>query len=172
MSWNRTPPVIREDEDETALKLEFAKRWARAPNQYLSIGYAMFTAPGDEGRAMQAQAWRHDPFVIAEYERLREIPETEGASDKERFLTKLATFSSEVSDPKVKLDALKLEAEVLGLTGKGAQVNVNVDASTTKNVLFVPQSEGIDDFRERFRQQQTALIASARTVKNAPATVN
>lgn len=172
MSWNRTPPVIYEHEDEIALKLEFARRWAKAPSQYLSIGYSLFSEPGDEGRAIQAQAWRHDPFVIAEFERLRDKSDDEEASEKEKFLTKLSTFASEITDPKVKLDALKLEAEVLGLTGKGAQVSVNVDNSTTKTVLFVPQAESVDDFKERFRKQQTNLIANARTVKHGNAAVN
>lgn len=168
MSWEHTPPVIREDEDEIALKLDFAKRWAANPNGVLSIGYAMFPGDDNAGRAMQAAAWRHDPFVIAEFERLRCIDDDTEASVEDKFLTRLKADAATVDDAKVKLEYYKLEAQVLGIVKtQNNSVNLNFDNRKTQNVLLVPQSESIDDFKARFKKQQTELIANAKTVKSA-----
>lgn len=165
MAWSSPPPIF-DHEDERALKLDFARRWALNPHRILSIGYEVFPGEENYGRAMQAQAWRHDPIVIAEYERLHggEAALTGEESEKAEMIRRIKEFQLECNDPKVKLDALKLEADIKGLTPKGGtNVNVVNDNSVVRNVLLVPQYKSREDFAVEFKQQQTRLLADARS---------
>jgi hypothetical protein len=164
MAWQNPPPIY-DGEDERALKLDFARRWALNPSRVLSIGYEVFPGQDNYGRAMQAQVWRHDPTVIAEYERLtggeEVIPGEE--EPKPRILRELRQLRLETGDRKVQLDSLKLKAEIEGLTGKGGNVNVNVDNRSVRNVLLVPHYENLDDFAAKLKTQQTHLLANAKS---------
>lgn len=164
MAW-QSPPPIYDGEDERALKLDFARRWAQNPSRVLSIGYEVFPGEENYGRAMQAQHWRHDPVVIAEYERLTggEAALGGGEEPKDRILREIRQLRLETGDSKVRLDALKLEAEIEGLTGKGANVNVNVDNRQVRNVLLVPHYQSLDDFADKLKAQQTELLANAKS---------
>lgn len=164
MAW-QSPPPIYDGEDERALKLDFARRWAQNPARVLSIGYEVFPGEANYGRAMQAQYWRHDPVVIAEYERLTggEAALSGEEEAKDRILREIRQLRLETGDSKVRLDALKLEAEIEGLTGKGASVNVNVDNRQVRNVLLVPHYEDVDDFAAELKAQQTQLLANAKS---------
>lgn len=164
MAW-QSPPPIYDGEDERALKLDFARRWAQTPGRVLSIGYEVFPGADNYGRAMQAQVWRHDPIVIAEYERLTGGEAALGAEEepKTRVLREIRQLRMETGDSKVRLDALKLEAEIEGLTGKGANINVNVDNRSVRNVLLVPHYENLDDFAAELKAQQTTLLANAKS---------
>jgi hypothetical protein len=49
------------------------------------------------------------------------------------------------------------------LTGKGGNVNVNVDNRSVRNVLLVPHYENLDDFAAKLKTQQTHLLANAKS---------
>ncbi len=172
MSWDRIPPVIYEWEDERQLKLQFAQLVARSPNDRLNAGYKIFPKVEDVGRAMQAQAWLHDPEVRAEITRLTES-EDAGTMLPDVSVVKLEILQEarSATDPKAKEGLYKLYLDSVGALPKGGtNINLNQD-NRVVNVLRVPTRdvtpEDDADFDRRFYIQQNALIADAKS--NRPA---
>jgi len=163
MSWNAPPPIF-EGEDERELKLRYARLLAAHPERAGQIGYDVFPGPENYGRALQAQVWQHDPIVRAELERLQDAGEADVLlPTKEQFAKEVLDTGRAAGDPKDKVAAFKLHAEVMGYMPK-AGVNVNVDnRSQTIKVLRVPAYGSSDAFRSRLKEQQTKLIANARS---------
>lgn len=167
MSWNRTPPVIFEGEDELQLKLKFARIVVANPNAKLTAGYKVFEGEANYGRAMQAQFWMSDPIVQEEIARLRDgdpksmVPEQDA---------KVETTAWEIAEDRGakdsdRINALKLIAEIRGMTQRGT--NISLNDNRVVNVLRVPMRditpEDDADFDKRFYAQQTALIADAKS---------
>lgn len=168
MAWDRQPPQIFEGEDEFQLKLEYARVVARNPSEALLAGYQVF--PGDEnyGRAMQASAWLHDPFVQKQISILRETCEaTSLLPDDAVVQLEILQEARAAPDPKDKATLYKLYCESKGIIAKaGTNVNINQD-NRVVNVLRVPRRDVTpeDDaaFERKFYIDQNALIADAKS---------
>lgn len=169
MAWNREQPPIFEGEDELQLKLQYAGIVARNPERRLTAGYEVFPGPENYGRALQAQSWLYDPFVVAEVERLTgEEAVGEILPSKEAVAKEILDFARETHDGKDKIGAFKLFAEVMGHIAK---VPSMVQDNRVINVLRVPTRdltpEDDADFNARFYAQQTKLVADARSNRAA-----
>ena|ERR1700761_392784 len=113
MSWSvSSPPPIFEGEDELQLKLQYARLIAGHPEKVETAGYIVFPGDHNYGRAMQARAWRSDPIVIAEMERLGR---GEGASEvlpsKAEFMAHLWNKGTSGLDDRVNYKFLELLAK-------------------------------------------------------------
>lgn len=166
MSWNSPPPIF-EHEDERELKLAYARALAKNPERAASIGYDIFPGQDNYGRAMQAQVWQHDPVVRQEIERLQSSGAAEALNpDKDAFAAEVLRMARAAGKDNDAIAAMKLHAEVMGYLPKGG-VNVNVDNRTqTIKVLRVPAYGSSDSFRTRLKEQQTKLIANARSTNS------
>jgi hypothetical protein len=173
MSWHLSGPPILEGEDERELKLAFARYCFENPGLEREAGYHVFPGRDNFGRALQAQAWIHDPIVRAELNAMRG---DEDAVD-ERCPSK-ADLESEAwdiarnpaVDAKDRIAAIRLAAEMQGAIQKGPAVAID---NRTINVLRVPTRdvtpEDDADFDLKFKAQQTKLVADARSARQIAA---
>lgn len=174
MSWAGTKPVLYENDDEVALKLQFAELCARDWNGRMSHGYAIFKndvgrdGQPDYGRAMACSEWLTDPFVVREINRLKTEDGGVGVLllSPDEFAKKVLDEADDCTDKKVKLGYLELYAKTQGLIQKedsGANVNVLV-----QNVIEVP-SRITEDQRPakefEWVEQQRKLVADARSTR-------
>lgn len=164
-------PPIHAWENEHELKMQYAAFVAADPNSYITAAYKVFPGADNLGRAMQCANWISDPIVIAEIERLRsgtdvasQLPSPDEHGQEVLDLARNSTLSA-----KDRIAAHRLFAEMMGRIQK-AGTQVNVDARTV-NVLRVPATvetpEEEEVFARRFKAQQTALVADARSKKPA-----
>lgn len=169
MSWHTTGPPILEGEDERELKLAFARYCFDNPGLEREAGYHVFPGRDNFGRALQAQAWIHDPFVRAELNALRgDADEVDDRRPSKSQISGAAwdMANNPAADHKDRIAALRLCAEVEGAIVKGPAI---VNDNRTINVLRVPTRdvtpEDDADFDRKFKAQQTRLVADARSVR-------
>jgi hypothetical protein len=168
MSWERQPPPIFEGEDELQLKLQYARLCAENPRGRLTAGYTIFPGADNYGRALQCQAWFYDPFVQDEIQRLQTDDAGELLPTDDELEADLIRTVEGTHDPKDKIAGFRLLFERRGMVSKGG-VNVKIDNSDRRvvNVLRVPSrirtDEEREDFNRRFKDNQTKLIADARS---------
>lgn len=175
MSWNNDgPPPIFEGEDELALKLKWARITRNVEARFRTAGYEVFEGPENYGRAMQAYAWRHDPIVHREWERLAEVPSNE-QDDEEKQRIKKALFGVMESPQSSNGDVIKAGlalAEINGYVKQGVNINNNVDNRTQNNLLVVPTQPATPEedalVQLRIEQQQERLM---KHVRERPVTV-
>lgn len=168
MSWTTTGPPIFEGEDERELKTAYALFCVQHPDLHHDAGYHVFPGPQNAGRALQAyHAWRHDPFVRAEIERLRGTGAAVTLPSKEEFAAEMWS-RSKTADDKDAVKFAEVAGKVLGYIQTGSSVTVD---NRTINVLKVPSRvstvEEKADFAIRFKAQQTRLVADARSSRTA-----
>lgn len=168
--WFR-PVVIFDDEDEVALKRDFALLWAKYPNNTpAEIGMQLFANAVEPMRGLQAGAvWSRELAVIAMRDDFILNGGDEDVTDipsKEQVQRELIAIARGSRDPKVRLDAYRQFNEMAGHITK-AGVNVNVNDNRVVNVLKVPvrdqTAEDDEDFDRRFKVQQLQLVADARS---------
>jgi len=175
MSWERVPPPIFEGEDELQLKLQYAGIVARNPNAKLTAGYTVFPGQDNYGRAMQAQAWLSDPIVQEEIARIRDGDPKAFVPEQDAKVEQVAWEIAEDRqvEPKDRIAALKLIADVRGMIQKGGTNVTIAQDNRVVHVLRVPARdvtpEDDADFDQRFYAQQTALIANAKSSRPAAA---
>lgn len=177
MAWETDGPTIFEWEDEHELKLQFARILASNPSfTGQDAGYEVFPGTDNFGRALQAaRAWPHDAIVRAEIRRLRNEGVGELLSQPDGKIERIAWDIAEctATDAKDRIAALRLVGELQGKLSKGTNIQVNQDNRKIVNVLRVPMQirtpEQREEFNRRFKEQQTTLIADARSSRPAAA---
>lgn len=166
--WFR-PVVIFDDEDEDDLKREFAALWAKYPTfNPNDIGLQLFADRREPMRGLQAAAvWSRELAVIA----LRDAFALNGGedlseTDKTQVSREVLSLARTARDPKDRLAAYRLWGDLNGEIAKPG-VTINQNDNRVVNVLRVPTRditpEDDLDFDRRFKTQQLALVAEAKS---------
>lgn len=170
--WFR-PVVIFDGEDEDALKREFALLWAKYPDrQPAEIGQHLFANLVEPMRGLQAGAvWSRELAVIEQrdYYKLNGGDlDTSDLPTKEQVAREVIAKARTLTDPKESLAAYKLYSEIAGFIEKPGVI-VNNNDNRVVNVLRVPTRDitpaDDEDFRVKFKAQQTKLVADARSAR-------
>lgn len=168
MSWNvQSPPPIFDGEDETELKRKWATLTALHPDRIRTAGYQIFIGEHEHGRAMQAAAWAHDPFVHRIWEELRAGPDAGEDADYEYAETRLRGMIDDLSlSADIRLKAMEQFRDMKGFTTK-AKEPASLINNGVINVLRVPMRdmtpEDDADFEVKFKAQQMKLVRDARS---------
>lgn len=168
MSWNvLSPPPIFDGEDETELKRKWAQLTALHPDRIRTAGYQVFVGEHEHGRAMQAAAWAHDPFVHRIWEEMRASPDAGEDADYEYAENRLKTIIDDLSlSAEVRLKAIEQFRDMKGYTTKAKEAP-NLINNGVINVLRVPvrdiTPEDDADFERKFEAQQLKLVRDARS---------
>lgn len=134
MSWDiSSPPPIFDGEDELKLKLQYARLIAGHPEKVETAGYVVFPGDHNYGRAMQARAWRSDPIVIAEMERVCSgvgaVDALPTEAEVKAYLWNMVTNSA-IAD-KDRLKAAELLTKTMGmikqLESSDGQLNIKIE---------------------------------------------
>lgn len=177
MTWGRilTPestapetPVIREGEDEYALKLAYARAVFELGTDWARAGFVVFQGPNNYGRALQASSWISDFDVQEELKRLRRDPAETLPSDDEIESALFAIVKSPTAADRDKVSAATLIWEKRGKVKRGASTNIN-NGVINNNVLRVPAkpktAEELETYEMRLKASQLKLVSDARSSK-------
>jgi hypothetical protein len=137
-------------------KIQFAEALRLEPSEPMKAGMLCF--PLDFPKAAQAASqWPNDPFVKAELKRLTEEAEEEKLSalpDKLKHALSVWSMANDVTiEPKERLIAHKLYAEMMEHIPKpqAANVNVNVD---NRRVMLINETPSLDAWEQKAIIQQ------------------
>jgi len=175
MTWGRSlslesaapdTPVIREGEDEYALKLAYARAVFDLGTNWREAGFRVFPGPENRGRALQADAWYSDFDVQEELKRLRS-DNTIGVPTREDLARELSAVMKAPETSKAdKIKAGLAIGEILGYIKQPSNVNVN-NGVINNNVLRVPAKprtpEEAETYEMRLKQSQLKLVSDARS---------
>lgn len=171
MSWSSTsPPPIFESEDGFALKMRYAALIAGRPDRVETAGREIFPNEGDEGRALQCRAWRFDPVVIAEMERIERDRAEQGETKQSKHEYAEGRLKEIIDNTQLAID-IRLKAieqyRDMNQLKTVAGTNIAIDNSITNNKLVVPMRPITEEEREvaalRTEQRQARLMEHARS---------
>lgn len=157
------------EEEATALKLEFAEALLRFPDEPFEAARRVFGE--DHARVSYvASAWVRDPVVLAEQERLIEEfgPEEFLPSKAEyaRVVWRNANNPSIPVEDRVKL--LNMYGDIRGFKEKpGVVINNNTNTLVQNRVMLVKDHGGAEAWEKLAAKQQHQLISSKRQVSDA-----
>lgn len=148
-------PLFPAGEETDALKLRFAKAYARNPKDAYA---AARTIEADYGKAQHmASNWPSDPIVL-EYLAEQSEVDPDKLPTKDEFAAELLKQARETNSSAVKLDYMKLFATVMGYVEKPREATTNVNVAVVNKVMRVPRSRTDDEARERIAANQARLI--------------
>lgn len=134
------------------LKQKFAKEWHKTPkNPYDAAVRAC--GPGRLA-AQVAVEWTDDPEVLGEVEKLKKNPVASEGMAKKDVLGAIWELGCDPGiEPKDRINALKLYAEVAGLIIK----NEKIEQVSTNKVMLVKDH---DDWESKAEEQQRKLVSN------------
>lgn len=133
----KTTHIIRDGEDENALKRDFAYRLLHNPAKPQDAAVAVFPGPANRMRAMQAATqWPQDTEVQAiAAELLKQHGAEHFLPSKEEVAREiLALAQNEEVDEKHRLDAYKLFGDYMGYL-KGATATIDVGVGPMRDLM-------------------------------------
>lgn len=137
--WN-AEPLLFDDEDEAALKARFVELWAKYPDRSIvEIGdYIFKDLRNPEVRGAQwAMRWAKDLEVLEAVKKLRQGQVQSDVATKEEIINSAwALAHSQGVDPKDKVAALKLIAEMQGMIEKNINKKTEEVKRRMPNIVF------------------------------------
>lgn len=152
-----------EPEEIGELKMQLARIIARDPSKRYSATSELFPNDEDRGKVFEANSWLQCPEVNAEVDRLIAAGEVGVVlPTQETVAHEVLTLARSIKNPKDKLAAYKLHAEMRGMIKKPETTINNVNDNSVR-VLRVPAFASQEQFEERLEAQQVKLLADARS---------
>lgn len=160
--WASPTPLPATREDEQDLKERFAEALLRSPTDPFRAALAIFG--NDTVSALKASnSWPSDLVVLQrQADLLEEYGPDEYLPTKAHVARRIYEVGDAATDPKDRLAAFKLYADIRGFMPKAENVN-NTNITLNQNRVMVVRDFGSDDQWETAAQKhQTKLIEHSR----------